>query len=121
MLELFYLHKGEFHKGGFCIFRTFIFCRKFSNYFNRYIKIVTSITNFILLSLISDSYVIQRGSISYQTDPIPTIPPPGLLPPPIPHTTHPLGPHHPLVEFCVQFWSLVHEQEQFFHACIQKG
>ena len=38
---------------------------------------------FILSSLISDSYVLQRGSISYQTEP-PT--------PPIPR----LEPHHPL-------------------------
>ena len=28
---------------------------------------------------------------------------------PIP--THPLDPHHPLAEICVQFWSLFHEQD----------
>ena len=33
-----------------------------------------SIINFILSSLISDSYVIQRGSISYQKDPPPYTP-----------------------------------------------
>ena len=87
MLELFYHHKEEFHKGGFCIFRIFIFCRKLSNQFSRYIKIVASITNFILSSLISDNYVIQRGSISYQTWPPPPPedpcqPTPGPPPPP---------------------------------------
>ena len=46
------VHKEEFHKGEFCIFRIFILCSKLSTWLNRYIKIVASITNFILSSLI---------------------------------------------------------------------
>ena len=66
MLELISLYKKEFHEGGFCIFRIFIFCSKFLNYFNKYIKIVASIANFVLSSFISPS------------------PPPGPPPPPVP-------------------------------------
>ena len=29
-----------------------------------------------------------------------------------PIATHSLGPHHPLTEICVQFWSLFHEQNR---------
>ena len=71
-------------KEGFAFFRIFTFCSKLSNLLNRYIK--KSITNFIVSSLISDSYVIHRGSISYQTDP----PPPYPLPLPLPLPSPPL-------------------------------
>ena len=45
--------------------------------------------------------------------PILTQPPRGHPLLPAPHTypsSHPLGPHHPLVQFCVQFWSLLNGQ-----------
>ena len=40
--------------------------------------------------------------------------PPHNLDPPTPCNpipTHPLDPHLPLAKFCVQFWSLFHEQD----------
>ena len=51
---------------------------------------------FILSSLISDSYVIQGGSISYQTNPFPPpLTPPSPRPPTSPTTPRPLQPPLP--------------------------
>ena len=36
---------------------------------------------------------------------------PGSPPPPVPPYQPTPSSHHPLAEFCVQFWSLFHEQD----------